>query len=256
MTEPPRRHRAWALRLAGGVLIAGVWEFAGRRSQSLLLSSFSETVAALFSLVSKAEFWSALIVSNEALVLGFAAALIVGIPAGLALGRWRAADLVVHPYVLLAVVLPTTALMPVVFMLCGLGLATRVLVVCIFSLPVVAECARAAVRGVEVRLRDMAKSFGATPAQEWSEILLPAAVPGIMTGVRLGLARAVEGMVVVELLLAAVGLGGLLLEYQGRFDAAYVYGIVLVVMAEASLLSLAGRQLERRLSPVARATDQ
>ena len=74
-----------------------------------------------------------------------------------------------------------------------------------------------------------------------------------MMGVRLGLARAVEGMVVVELLLVAVGLGGLLLDYQGRFDAGHVYGIVLVVIAEAALLSLAGRHLERRLSPVARA---
>ena len=146
--------------------------------------------------------------------------------------------------------------MPVIFMLGGLGLATRALVVCMFSLPVVAECARTAVRGVDFRLREMARTFGATPAQEWSEILLPAAVPGVMTGVRLGLARAVEGMVVVELLLVAVGLGGLLLDYQGRFDAAHVYGIVLVVMAEAALLSLAGRQLERRLSPLARAARQ
>ena len=249
----PRQNPIWALRLAGGVLLVILWELAGRSSQSLLLPAFSETLAALLSLASGPELWSALLVSNEALVLGFFSALGVGIPLGLALGRWQAADLALHSYLLLAVVLPTTALMPVIFMVGGLGLTTRALVVCMFSLPVIAECARAAVRGADFRLREMARAFGATPAQEWSEILLPAAVPGVMMGVRLGLARAVEGMVVVELLLVAVGLGGLLLDYQGRFDAGHVYGIVLVVIAEAALLSLAGRHLERRLSPVARA---
>ena len=248
-----RRHPVWALRLAGGVLLMTLWEVAGRSSESLLLPAFSETLAALLSMASGPELWTAVLVSNEALVLGFLSALAAGIPLGLALGRWRAADQVLHPYLLLAVVLPTTALIPMIFMIGGLGLATRALVVCMFSLPVVAECARAAVRGADFRLREMARAFGATPAQEWSEILLPAAVPGIMMGVRLGLARAVEGMVVVELLLVAVGLGGLLLDYQGRFDAGHVYGVVLVVIAEATLLSLAGHHLERRLSPVASA---
>jgi ABC-type nitrate/sulfonate/bicarbonate transport system permease component len=102
----------------------------------------------------------------------------------------------------------------------------------------------------------MAKVFGATHAQEWSKVLLPGAAPGIMAGVRLGLARAIEGMVVVELLLVAVGIGRLLLDYQGRFDAPHVYAVILVVMAESALLSLAGRRLERRLSPVANARHQ
>lgn len=254
MTSVPARARpVWIPKLAGGVALALLWELAGRRSQSLLLPSFSETIAALASLISGSELWLALLVSNEALVLGFLAAVSTGIPLGLVLGRWRIADVLLHPYLLLMVALPTTALMPVIFMLGGLGLAARVLVVCLFSLPIVAECARTAVREVDARLRDMARAFGATPAQEWSEVLLPASAPGILTGVRLGLARAIEGMVVVELLLVAVGLGGLLLDYQGRFEAAHVYAVILVVMAEAALLSLAGRRLERRFSPATRA---
>jgi len=243
----------WALRLAGGLSIALAWETVGRHSRSLLLPSCSETLAALISEISKRELWWALAISNEALLLGFAISLIVGVPLGLSLGRWPRADLIVHPYLLLAVVLPTTALMPVVFMVGGLGLASRVLVVCLFSLPVVAEYARTAVRGVDIRLREMARAFGATPAQEWSDVLLPAAVPGIMTGVRLGLARAIEGMVVVELLLVAVGIGKLVLDYQGRFEAAYLYSVILVVMAEAALLALAGRRLEKHFSPLSRA---
>ena len=79
-------------------------------------------------------------------------------------------------------------------------------------------------------------------------MLLPGAVPGIMAGVRLGLARAVEGMVVIELLLIPVGLGRLLLEFQGRFEAARVDAVVLVVTAEAVALTHLGRVIERRLT--------
>jgi NitT/TauT family transport system permease protein len=140
-------------------------------------------------------------------------------------------------------------------MLGGLGLAARALVVCVFSFPVVAECSRTAIRQVDSRLQEMSHAFCATTIQEWRKVLLPGAVPGIMIGVRLGLARAVEGMVVVELLLVAVGVGKLLLDYQGRFDAAHVYALILVVMAEAAALAHAGRRLERRLSPYSTAVS-
>jgi NitT/TauT family transport system permease protein len=241
----------WILRIAGGLVVAAIWEIAGRHSQSLLLPSFTETVVALRTLMFSTALWSALWVSNEALVLGFAAALAIGIPVGLTLGRWRAVARWLDPYVNLLLVLPTAALIPIVFMAGGLGLTARVLVVCIFSLPVVAECARTAVREVDPRLREMARTFGATTAQEWRTVLLPGAVPGLMTGVRLGLARAIEGMVVVELLLVAVGVGRLLLDFQGRFEAGHTYAVILVVMAEAVMLTQLGHRIERRFSPLA-----
>jgi NitT/TauT family transport system permease protein len=236
-------------RLAGGLVLAALWEIAGRRSDSFLFPSFTETLAALVTLASSSELWRALWVSNQALAVGFFASLAVGLPLGLLLGRAPRMDAAVHPYVNLLIVLPTTALIPVVFILGGLGLAARALVVCVFSMPIVVECTRTALREADPRLRDMAAAFCASKAQLWRKVLLPAAVPGMLTGVRLGLARAVEGMVVVELLLVAVGVGQLLLDFQGRFDAPFVYAVILVVMAEAALLTQAGRGLERRLLP-------
>lgn len=243
------RWPAWVLRTAGGFLLAATWEAAGRISDSLLLPSFMETVAALIALVAGRELWAALWISNEALVTGFAAALAVGVPLGITLGRWPALDRWVDPYIQLLLVVPTTALIPIVFVLSGPGLLTRAIVVGTFAIPIVIQCSRTAVRQVDPRLRDIARSFCATTAQEWRKVVLPAAVPGLAMGVRLGLARAVEGMVVVELLLIAVGVGGLLLDFQGRFDAPRVFAVILVVMAEAALLSHLGRRLERRFTP-------
>ena len=74
-------------------------------------------------------------------------------------------------------------------------------------------------------------------------------LPAFATGARLGLARAIDGMVVVELIMVAVGVGRLLLDFQGRFDAPAAYAVMLAVIAEAVLLTYAGRVLERRLLP-------
>lgn len=248
MSRPVISHLpVWALRLVGGLALAAIWEAAALSSHSLLLPRFTETVAALVGLANGVELWHALRASNEALAIGFATSLLVGVPLGLALGRWRRLDCWVDPYLHLLLALPTTALIPLVFMAAGLGLASRALVVSLFAFPIVAECARDGIRRADPRLREMAVSFGATPWQEWRMVLLPGSVPGIMTGARLGLARAVDGMVVVELVMVAVGVGRLLLDFQGRFAAAQVYAVVIAVMAEAVLLTHAGRLLERRL---------
>ncbi len=242
------RPPAWALRVTGGLALAALWETAARFSHSLLLPGPTETFAALPGLLQDPLLWHALRASNEGLALGFAAALLGGIPLGLALGCWPRLASFFEPYVHLLLALPTTALIPLVFVVAGLGLPSRALVVCLFSLPVVIECARDGVGRADPRLIEMAAAFGATPWQAWRKVLWPASVPGIMTGARLGLARAVDGMVVAELLLVAVGVGRLLLDFQGRFEAAQVYAVVLVVMIEAVLLAHAARVIERRLA--------
>lgn len=249
MTRGSRPWPAWFLRVAGGLALAVVWEAAGRTSESLLLPSFSETAAALVSLVAGRELWTALWISNQALLTGFAASVALGVPLGIALGRSPALDPWVDPFVHVLLVIPTTALIPVIFMLTGPGLLTRAIVVNTFAFPIVVQCAKTAIRQVDPRLHDIARSFCATRSQEWRKVILPAALPGLAVGVRLGLARAIEGMVVVELLLVAVGVGGLLLDFQGRFDAPRVYAVILVVMAEAALLSHTGRRLEHRFAP-------
>lgn len=236
-----------ALRGAGGLLLITLWEIGARVSHSLLLPSFTATARALLSLARSAELWWALGVSNEALAVGFATTLAVGIPLGLSLGRWPRLDRWVDPYLMLLLTLPSAALLPLVFMIAGLGIAARATVVSLFSLPILTACTRDGVRQADPRLRKMATAFCATAAQEWRKVLLPAALPGMMTGIRLGLLRAVEGMVVVELLLVAVGLGRLLLDFQGGFESARVYAVVLVVMIEAVVLSKISAAFERRL---------
>jgi len=236
------------------VTIGLLWEAAARAADSLLVPPASATLAALWRLLAHTEFWTALWVSNQALLVGLPAAAAAGIVVGLALGRWPALARWCDPHVHILLVAPKIAFIPLVIMALGLGLLSRATVVAAFAFPIIAVTVQSGVRSVDPRLVDMARAFCAREAQIWRRVLLPGARPAIATALRLGLARAIAGMVSVELTLVAVGLGQLVLRFRADFDAASLYAAVLVVVAEAVLLVRLATLLEHRLgssSPMA-----
>ncbi|MFD0413843.1 ABC transporter permease [Streptomyces sp. NPDC127108] len=229
-------------------LFATAWELYARARGGLLLPGFAETLRATLELLGDAELWRALYVSNQALVLGFAIAVVVGVPVGTALGRFRLLERYADVYLNILLVTPVAAVIPLLVMSFGVGLASRVALVAAFSVVMVIVNSRAGVRQVDPALIEMARSFGAGERWIWRWVLLPGALPAIMTGLRLGLGRAVTGMVLVELLMVSDGLGGLILTYRGLLKAPPLYGTIAIILAEALLLVTAAHWAERRLT--------
>jgi len=219
------------------------------RLDSLLLPGFVETIAALAHLLTTRELWEAVWISNQAMVLGFLLAAAVGIVLGLLMGRWRTAERYVDPYLNILIATPKSALIPIVIMATGLGLLSRVLVVFISAIVVITVNVRAGLRMIDPAWVEMARSFGASEGQVWRKVLLRGGFPAILMGFRLGLARSVSGMITVELLLVALGMGRLILDFEGVFDAPSLYATVLVVVAEAVILLQACSWLERWMAP-------
>jgi ABC-type nitrate/sulfonate/bicarbonate transport system permease component len=245
---------AWTYRLIVLIVVGGVWEAYARTANLLLVPTFSATMGGVVQLISDPRVWEAFIVSNQALVIGFAVAVLLGIPLGLAAARFRRVEGFVDPYLNILLVTPMAALIPILLMSLGIGLASRVFLVVVFSIPVIIVNSRAGVRQVDPALIEMATSFGADERRIWRKILLPGALPAIMTGIRLGLGRGVTGMVIIELLMVAVGIGGLILNFQGRFQANLLYGLVVLVVLEALLLVSIVRRIEHILAPWASQT--
>src|SRR4029450_10738292 len=243
-----RSDRAWKWGLGAASLaaVAMVWQGLALLLKSLLLPTFTSTLAASVQLAADGALWEALWVSNQAAALGFACAAVVGIAIGLVTGRWRLAEKILRPYLNILLAVPKAALIPVLIMATGLGLLSRVLVVFSFSVVSIAVNTRAGLRLVDRNWVEMAHSFGANEMQLWRKVLLPGALPGIIAGLRLGLIRSVSGMITVELLLLALGVGRLILTYEGTFEAANLYSTTLFVVAEAVLLTQALNWVERR----------
>jgi|ERR671922_1438444 NitT/TauT family transport system permease protein len=242
--------RDWGLRLAVFVVIVGLWEIFLSQSQNFLLPTFFHMVNGLYHLLFlEPRFWEALYISNQALLLGYAASVLVGIPLGLIAGRLRWIDRLLNPYIGVLLVMPVAPLIPVVIIALGLGLAARVFIVVLFALVFITINTRAGVRGVEPGLIEMAKSFGANESQIWRRIIIPGSLPAIFAGLRIGLGRAITGMVMVELILVASGLGRLLLEFSGRMQSDLVFATVLAVIIEALTLLSAMQAIERKVAP-------
>jgi ABC-type nitrate/sulfonate/bicarbonate transport system permease component len=238
----------WTYRLITLLVFLAIWQIYAVFSGGLLIPTVPKTAAALLELLGGSELWSALYVSNQALLLGFLISVVVGVPVGVLLGRFPTAEKYTNVYLNILLVTPMAAIIPLLVMSVGFGLASRVILVTVFAIVMVIVNARAGVRQVDPSLIEMARSFGASEAAVWRRILIPGALPAIMTGVRLGLGRAVTGMVIVELLMVSVALGRLILQYRGMFQAASLYAVIIVILAEALILITAVGWLERRFT--------
>lgn len=237
------------LRACSLAVLLAAWEIAGRVAGPLLFPAFSQVVVAWGKLFVSAEFLKAIYLSNEAMVVGFLVAAICGILLGLFTGRFALVGRITNPYLDIFLMTPTVTLVPLFIVLFGVGLVSRIAVVFSFAFIYVAINSQAGMRATDPSLIEMAHSFGAKESQLFTRIYLPAALPAIMAGIRIGLSRAVAGMVVAELLMGAVGLGELISFYGGSFKTDYLFATIATIVCEGLFLLYLAKKLELRLAP-------
>ena len=242
-----RSDKFWrvAMPLLTAALIAVVWQRSATQG-GFVIPTIPMFVSSVGQQVGSSRFWSALVTSETALAVGFGAAVLLGIPLGLAAGRARAIEDVLDPYLSIAIITPMAIVMPIMLMIFGLTFTARAVVVFIFAFPFVVVPVRAAVLTIAPELWEMCRSYGASELQLWRELLLPGTLPAMVSGLRQGLAHGFAGMILVELLLLAVGVGKLLLQYQGSFDYAAIFAVVFLLVCESWLLMGGLAFLERR----------
>lgn len=246
--EQKDRFWQWAMGGAFFVVFIIAWEWFGLNYGGLLFAPFSETLVAFFELITSPELYVALWRSNLAMLIGFGMSVLVGVPLGLLLGRYQAIERFADVYLNILIVTPMAALIPLIIVAIGLGLSARVLVVFFFAFPVIAVNTRTGLKNFDISLIEMANSFGASERQIWRKILLPGATPAMMAGIRLGLGRSLSGMVVVELLLVAVGLGALILNSMGYFKPEKAYAVIVVIIIEVVVVMSLAKRVESRLT--------
>ena len=236
-----------ALRLASVAAFVLLWEWAARVPISFNFPSPWATVAALVALVRSGALPAATLISLQSLLLGFGAAVLVGVPLGLVMGVVRPVGRVARVYLDLLIALPTAALVPLVILSVGINILSSAVIVFVFSAPFVTMNAYGGVRDVRPRLVEMARAFDASWAQLFARIVLPSALPMILAGVRYALSRAFVGLIVAELLLSPFGLGRLIMTTRSMFEHDRMFATVLwtLLVAGAALAALA--RLEARL---------
>lgn len=228
--------------------LALIWEVAGRLLNTVLIPPLSTIGHAWLRLLANGKLLSNLVMSLGTLAAGFFLAVIFGVLVGLLMGRFRAVEHLLDLYINALMSAPTTAFVPVLIMWFGLGVESRVAVVFLFSFFVIVINTLTGVKHVDRILLEMARSFGARESEIFFKVILPAAMPAIMAGVRLGMGRAVKGMVTAEMLLTLTGIGAMIMQYGSAFATDSLFAVILTILIVAMLTMKLVQIIDRRLT--------
>jgi NitT/TauT family transport system permease protein len=209
------------------------WEAAGRGFGFRFLPPLSSVVEASWQMLESGVLPGHLVSSFASLAFGYALAVAAGVPLGALMGRYRLVEHIFDPYLHAFLASPNLIYVPILFALFGVGGGTQVALVFLYSFFVVVANTMAGVKAGDAALEEMARVFGAGERQLLRTVVLPAALPLILAGLRLGMGRAVKGMINGEMFIALTGLGALIRTYGGRFEADKVLGVLLVIVAFA-----------------------
>jgi len=228
--------------------LAVIWEVAGRVMDSTLIPPVSKIALAWWKLLVSGKLLANLGASLWTLAAGFFLAVIVGIVIGLLMGRFRAVEHFLDLYVNSLMSAPTTAFVPVLIIWLGLGVQSRIAVVFLFAVFVIIINTMTGVKQVDRVWVEMARSFGAKERQIFFKIVLPAAMPAIMAGVRLGMGRAVKGMVTAEMLLTLTGIGAMIMQYGSAFATDALFAVILTILIVAMITMKLVQIIDQRLT--------
>ncbi|WP_328916377.1 MULTISPECIES: ABC transporter permease [unclassified Streptomyces] len=233
------------------VLLAG-WE-AGARAGFINPLFFSSPEAigrkAVDVFITHRTIYPDLLFSGRTLAIGFLLSVVIGIPIGLVIGRYRLVRRTVEPYIIALYSTPAVALLPVLILILGIGVTSNIALVVLGGVFPIIINTQTGVREVDRNLVEMARSFTAGERFLFTKVILPAAVPFVMAGLRLGIIRALTMVFVAELYSANEGIGHLIVQAGSLFDSALVYVGVLVMTLTGLLLSFIAGRLERKFAP-------
>ena len=240
----PHSVRGSLVSIGSLIVGAGLWELIGRHTQQSSFAPFSKTMGALWGMTKSGELPRAAESSLELFAVGLAIAVVLGFFLGLLLARIRVLRTGLEPYILMLYATPMFALIPYILSLFGFEFRAKVIVVAMFGIwPILINTMEGA-RSVNQDLLEVARSYRSSEPKLWRHVIIPYTLPYTMTGVRQGIARSLIGVIASEFLLAATGLGSLILLYGNRFDAAHVLAAVLFITLLATLLMAIGRAIE------------
>ena len=234
--------------LSLGILLLA-WEWFGRDVNPVFGSYPSQIAVAFWDLSVSGKLGAALIESLQPFLVGYGLAIVVGIPLGLVIGRFRTAEASLGIYVTAGYAMPLVALVPLLILWLGLGFKVKVAVIFLMSVFPICINTWLGVTAVPKSLIEVGKSFVASDAVILRRIVLPATLPYIMAGVRLAVGRAVVAMVVAEFFTTISGLGAIIINAANNFDTATMFvPIVTLMFLAVGLNSLIG-YVERKVAP-------
>jgi ABC-type nitrate/sulfonate/bicarbonate transport system permease component len=236
------------IRTASVAVFFVIWEYYGRRMDPIFMAPPSAIFDAFLQLVQSGALRKAMIQTLWPFSVGMALTVIVGILLGILIAQWRTMEYILDPFINALYAIPRIALVPLIILWAGLEFVGKVTILVSVAIFPITVNTYAGIRDVRGSMLEIGRAYGATEWQIFSKIIMPAAIPFIMAGVRLAVGLAIIGIIVAEFFTAISGLGGMIVEYANVFATAKLFVPIIVIALVGVVLTELVMWLERRMS--------
>ncbi len=237
-----------AIRTLSVAVFFVVWEYYGRRMDPIFMAPPSAIFRAAVELTQSGALRKALIQTLWPFSVGMALTVIVGVLLGIVIAQWRTMEYILDPFINALYAVPRIALVPLIILWAGLEFVGKVSILVSVAIFPITVNTYAGIRDVRGSMLEIGRAYGATEWQIFSKIIMPAAIPFIMAGIRLAVGLAIIGIIVAEFFTAISGLGGMIVEYANVFATAKLFVPIIVIAIVGVVLTELVMWLERRLS--------
>jgi len=228
------------------ILFLVVWELVGNVLQlinPMFMSAPSLIGKAAYQLFASGEIFNDLYISGIELFWGYILSAAVAVPFGIAIGWYKKMSYIFDPFVNAMNATPRVALLPLVIIWLGIGILSKVGIIFLGAVFPILINTRDGVKTTPANLLTAARSFGASEWMLFRSVVLPSTIPFILSGLRLGLGRAIVGVMVGELYAATAGIGFMITVAGATFQTDKVFVGVLIF----ALTGMLGMELLTRV---------
>lgn len=211
------------------LLLLIIWQIASKYNSPDFLPSPAKTWEGFVEIAKKGTLWEDIVVSLKRVMNGWTRGLVIAIPIGLLVGRFKVFRWLIEPFINFFRFVPAIGFLTLFLMWFGVGEESKIVLIMYATIFPVTINTIAGVVGIDPVKYQAAESLGASPVQSFFTVTVPGAVPGIFTGVRLGLSGAIISIVAAEMLAASEGLGYLIYTSRLYYRTDWIFvGIVVL----------------------------
>jgi len=247
-----QRSEPAVLGVLGILVILLLWEAVPyvvtmKAGTKLFFTPPSQVAETLWTLFASGVIWAPLGVSAAGFAIGLGIAIVIALPLGILIGRSETLNALFDPFITAFNATPRLVFLPLVLLWFGLGLWSKVVIVAFGAIFPLLINTHEGIRNADRLLINVVRSFG---AREWDVVrivVVPNALPYILTGLRLAIGRAVLGVVVSEFFGSDQGLGVMMVQAASQYKVNIVFAGMIVFMTLSLAMTSLVKLLESRL---------
>ena len=238
-----------SIRVASLVIVFAGWQIYGSHTIAILFAPITTVINQGYLLFAQHGLGSQLFVSVKTFVWGYLLGLLIGVFLGMLTGAYRAAEAAISMYVFALYATPMVALVPLISLWVGYTFTSQVVIVTLFVVWPVTVTVFHGIREIDPELLEVSRSLRLNRRQTWLHVLLPGAVPFIITGATQGVAMGMVGVIIAEVQTQLTGIGDALQTESSTYHTAAALAVILLIMILGLTLRLILSLVQRWVVP-------